>query len=81
MDAARGDPRGEARSAAWVAYSARQAETNAQGWDPPGPPSPWTIESRPVRPVTFRVTDIRPWEPSFVAVPADPGPWNTKRKG
>ena len=83
MDAARGDARGEARSAAWEAYSALQAETNARGWDPPGPPSPWAIESRGFRPVTFPVGDIRPWrfhEPSTVSVPADPGP-HTKRKG
>ena len=72
MDAARGDPEGKLRSAAWEAYSALQDETNRRGWPPPGPPSPFAIEARPFRVVTFAIADIRPWEPSFVSVPADP---------
>lgn len=90
MDEARGDPLGYQRAKAWETYNALQAETNARGWFPPGPSDPrsFVMGERVVIP-SFPISDIKPWvgsrspsfhEPSFVAVPADPGP-NTKRKG
>ena len=94
MDAARGDPEGRRRSAAWERYSAFREETNARGWPPPEPIDPnCVVLSERVFVPTFPIADIRPWvflssvsaadmvylETSTVSVPADHGP-NTKRK-
>lgn len=70
MDAARGDPEGKRRAAAYERYSAVQEETNANGWTPdlrnleemwrldiPVPMATWRDIVMP----TFRIDDIRPF--------------------